>query len=52
VNADLVGKVVNIASRCAVFTQRSFNNRLSATLPDVALYDSFVAQRAAIAAEF
>jgi methionyl-tRNA synthetase len=52
VNADLVGKVVNIASRCAVFIQRSFNNRLSATLPDAALYDSFVAQRAAIAAEF
>ncbi len=28
VNADLVGKVVNIASRCAGFIQRHFNHRL------------------------
>ncbi len=28
VNADLVGKIVNIASRCAGFMQRSFNNQL------------------------
>ncbi len=52
VNADVVGKVVNIASRCAVFIQRSFNNTLAASLPDPALYGSFVAQRTAIAAEF
>ncbi|MSQ98583.1 MAG: methionine--tRNA ligase [Xanthomonadales bacterium] len=52
VNADVVGKVVNIASRCAVFIQRSFNNKLAASLPDPALYGSFVTQRTAIAAEF
>ena len=52
VNADIVGKVVNIASRCAVFIQRSFNNKLAASLPDPALYGSFVTQRTAIAAEF
>jgi methionyl-tRNA synthetase len=52
VNADIVGKVVNIASRCAVFIQRHFNNMLAAGLPEQALYDSFIAQRPAIAAEF
>lgn len=52
VNADVVGKVVNIASRCAVFIQRSFNNKLAASLPDPALYGSFITQRTAIAAEF
>jgi len=52
VNADVVGKVVNIASRCAVFIQRSFNNTLAANLPEPALYGSFVAQRTAVAAEF
>jgi len=30
VNSDLVGKVVNIASRCAGFISRGFNGRLSA----------------------
>ncbi|MFX6799130.1 class I tRNA ligase family protein, partial [Acinetobacter baumannii] len=31
VNSDLVGKVVNIASRCAKFINSSFNNTLSST---------------------
>jgi methionyl-tRNA synthetase len=30
VNSDLVGKYVNIASRCAVFLRRKFNGRLAA----------------------
>ncbi len=42
VNSDLVGKVVNIASRCAGFINRRFDNRLADALPDRDLYDSFV----------
>lgn len=38
VNADLVGKVVNIASRCAGFINKRFDNQLAAGLHDVALY--------------
>lgn len=37
VNADLVGKVVNIASRCAGFISKGFEGRLSAQLDDPAL---------------
>lgn len=33
VNADLVGKVVNIASRCAGFINKKFANRLGPSLP-------------------
>ena len=33
VNSDLVGKVVNIASRCAGFINKQFDSRLSAALP-------------------
>ncbi|MCY3987128.1 MAG: methionine--tRNA ligase [Gammaproteobacteria bacterium] len=45
INSDLVGKLVNIASRCASFVQRGFDNRLGPRLHDPALYDEFVAQR-------
>jgi methionyl-tRNA synthetase len=41
VNSDLVGKVVNIASRCAGFINKRFDNKLSAQLPDAALYQEF-----------
>jgi len=41
VNSDLVGKVVNIASRCAGFIQKQSNGRLADTLADEGLYDSF-----------
>jgi methionyl-tRNA synthetase len=41
VNADLVGKVVNIASRCAGFIQKRFEGRLSEALPDPELYQKF-----------
>ncbi len=37
VNADLVGKLVNIASRCAGFINKRFDGRLSATLADDSL---------------
>jgi len=52
VNADVVGKVVNIASRCAGFIQRKFAGRLSAALPRPELYAEFVAARETIATDF
>ena len=52
VNSDVVGKVVNIASRCAGFIGRRFEDRLSADLPEPEQYARFVEARAAIAAEF
>ena len=52
VNSDLVGKVVNIASRCAGFINKRFDNELAASLPDPALYDELVQAGASIAHEF
>jgi methionyl-tRNA synthetase len=49
VNADLVGKVVNIASRCASFISKKFDGQLSARLAEPALYDEFIAQGESIA---
>ncbi|WP_313461033.1 methionine--tRNA ligase [Stenotrophomonas sp.] len=43
VNADLVGKFVNLASRCAGFISKRFDGRLADALPDAAQYDRFVA---------
>ena len=52
VNSDVVGKVVNIASRCAGFIQRKFDGRLSKNLPAPDLYGSFIKARETIAADF
>jgi len=52
VNSDLVGKVVNIASRCAGFINKRFDNRLSAELPDPALYQEFANASESIAEAF
>jgi methionyl-tRNA synthetase len=41
VNADLVGKVVNIASRCAGFINKRFGGRLSARLAAPELFAAF-----------
>ena len=41
VNSDLVGKLVNIASRCAGFITRGNDGRLADALPDAALYQRF-----------
>ncbi len=41
VNADLVGKLVNIASRCAGFITGKNDGTLAAKLPDAALYGEF-----------
>ncbi len=42
INSDLVGKVVNIASRCAGFIAKKFDKQLSTSLPDEALYQQFI----------
>jgi methionyl-tRNA synthetase len=42
VNADLVGKVVNIASRCAAFINKRFAGQLSLDLAEPELYQRFV----------
>ncbi|MGY4516014.1 methionine--tRNA ligase [Lysobacter sp. HA18] len=49
VNSDIVGKFVNLASRCAGFIEKRFGGRLADALPDVATYDRFVAQLQPIA---
>jgi len=41
INSDLVGKLVNIASRCAGFIHRGHDGRLAAALPEPALYREF-----------
>jgi methionyl-tRNA synthetase len=41
INAELVGKLVNIASRCASFIHRGHGGRLAAELPDGPLYREF-----------
>jgi methionyl-tRNA synthetase len=52
VNSDLVGKVVNIASRCAGFITKKFDRQLSAELPEPELYDDIVAAGEQIAEFF
>jgi len=42
VNADLIGKVVNIASRCAGFLRKKFDNQMSAECSEPALVQSFI----------
>ncbi len=49
VNSDVVGKIVNIASRCAGFLRKGFGNRLSAQCAEVALVESFIARGEEIA---
>ncbi|MBT4331160.1 MAG: methionine--tRNA ligase [Gammaproteobacteria bacterium] len=52
VNSDLVGKVVNIASRCAGFISKRFDGQLSAEIAEPALYQSFVDQGVSIAQHY
>ncbi len=49
VNADLVGKLVNIASRCAGFINKRFEGKLAPTLSSSGISDTIVAGAAAIA---
>jgi methionyl-tRNA synthetase len=51
-NSDIVGKLVNIASRCAGFISRNAGGRLSVQLPDPALYAAFADAGEPIAAAY
>ncbi len=52
VNSDLVGKLVNIASRCAGFINKRFAGRLAAKVSSNALGDQLTAAADAIAAHY
>ena len=52
VNADLVGKIVNLASRCAGFVTKRFDGRLSDQLDDGALLAEFQAAAVPLAAHY
>ncbi|MBU0914446.1 MAG: methionine--tRNA ligase [Gammaproteobacteria bacterium] len=52
VNADLVGKVVNIASRCASFISKKFDGKLTADIAEPALLAEFTAAGETIAESF
>jgi methionyl-tRNA synthetase len=51
VNSDLVGKVVNIASRCATLLHRHCDGRLGGSLDGEALFSTAAAARDEIAAD-
>ena len=48
VNADIVGKFVNIASRCTGFINTRFDGMLADSLPDAATYSQFETEFIAI----
>jgi methionyl-tRNA synthetase len=52
VNSDVVGKFVNLASRCAGFIEKRFHGQLAARLPEPDVYARFVAQLQPIAAAY
>jgi methionyl-tRNA synthetase len=52
VNSDLVGKLINIASRCAGFIGKRFDGRLADSLPDTALFAEFAAALEPIAQHY
>ncbi len=52
VNSDLVGKVINIASRCAGFISKRFDGKLSATVDNAELFEQFKKEGDVIAEHF
>ena len=52
VNSDLVGKLVNIASRCAGFISKRFDGELAEVLPEPQLFGEFADASTAIAAHY
>ena len=52
VNSDLVGKFVNLASRCAGFINKRFDGRLADALPEPGMYERFVQALAPIRASY
>jgi len=52
VNSDIVGKVVNIASRCAGFIKKKFDGKLSSDLPQPELFNELTSASTKIAELF
>lgn len=52
VNSDLVGKFVNIASRCAGFITKNFDGKLSEQLVDPDMFEKFAQEGNAIAEKY
>ncbi|HET9122880.1 MAG TPA: methionine--tRNA ligase [Acidiferrobacteraceae bacterium] len=52
VNSDLVGKIVNIASRCATLLERHHGSQLGDQLPEPELYTTFTEGSERIAAAY
>ena len=52
VNSDMVGKLVNIASRCAGFISKRFDGQLADALDDSDLFAEFVVQAEVIAEHY
>jgi len=52
INSDLVGKVVNIASRCAGFISKRFGGKLSEQISEPGLFEEFVNSGESIAGRY
>lgn len=52
VNSDIVGKLVNIGSRCAGFIKKRFDGKLAESLSEPALFKEFTDQAEAIATRY
>ena len=52
VNSDLVGKYVNIASRCAGFIEKLFDGHLAVAMHDRELFEDFAAEADKLQASF
>ncbi len=52
VNSDLVGKMVNIASRSSGFIRKKFDNKLSGTFVEPELFSEFIAANETIAESY
>ncbi len=45
VNSDIIGKIANIASRCAGFIIKKFNYQLADNIDDINLYNKFISHK-------
>ena len=52
VNSDLIGKLINIASRCSGFINKNFEGRLSSRLDDEELFNTFSSASEIIATHY
>lgn len=52
VNSDLIGKLINIASRCSGFINKNFEGRLSSRLDDEKLFNTFSSASEIIATHY